>query len=392
MFRFDRSDGAGRSVDGAPGFRTLVPGDGGSTLRPSLARMDGVVQSPCGRHADRGLVPGGGQRASGGGRADGDAVGTLGGGGGFGAPRFDIEVQRNGYAWWYADGWSADGRHGITLIAFIGSVFSPYYARARAKGPAIPEDHVALNVALYGRSHRRWTMTERSQRALSRDATQLQIGPSAVRRDGDGLVFDIDEIGMPVPRRVYGTVRVRPKIPAGPTFALDAEGAHRWQPLAPLAEIEVDLPLPGLRWRGEGYLDTNMGDAPLETAFKQWHWARAAAADGARIVYSVERRDGTRHAIAAVFDGGGMQRFSPPPETALARTWWGIARPACADPGTNARVMETLEDTPFYARSTIDSTWNGTRVSAMHESLSLDRFASRWVRALLPFRMPRISG
>jgi carotenoid 1,2-hydratase len=271
-------------------------------------------------------------------------------------------------------------------------VFSPYYARARAKGPADPENHVALNVALYGRSHRRWTMTERGRRTLSRDATQLRIGPSAVRRDGDDVIFEIDEIGTPVPLRVRGTVRVRPKIHAGPVFALDAGSAHRWRPLAPLAEIEVDLPLPGISWRGEGYLDTNWGDTPLESAFKQWHWARAATGDGARIVYSVERRDGTQHAIAAAFDAAGAHEFPPPPETKLPRTWWGIARPACADPGAPARVIETLEDTPFYARSTIDSTWNGAHVRAMHESLSLDRFASRWVRALLPFRMPRLRG
>jgi carotenoid 1,2-hydratase len=31
----------------------------------------------------------------------------------------------------------------------------------------------------------------------------------------------------------------------------------------------------------------------------------------------------------------------------------------------------------------------GQPVVAMHESLSLDRFRSRWVQMLLPFRMPR---
>ncbi|MBL0929824.1 MAG: carotenoid 1,2-hydratase, partial [Alphaproteobacteria bacterium] len=75
-------------------------------------------------------------------------------------------------------------------------------------------------------------MTERGRRMLSRDETQLRIGPSAVRRDGDDVVFEIDEIATPVPLRVRGTVRVRPRIPAGPVFALDGNGAHRWQPLA----------------------------------------------------------------------------------------------------------------------------------------------------------------
>jgi carotenoid 1,2-hydratase len=36
--------------------------------------------------------------------------------------------------------------------------------------------------------------------------------------------------------------------------------------------------------------------------------------------------------------------------------------------------------------------WSGHDVTAMHESLSLDRFDSRWVQTLLPFRMPRLKG
>jgi carotenoid 1,2-hydratase len=31
----------------------------------------------------------------------------------------------------------------------------------------------------------------------------------------------------------------------------------------------------------------------------------------------------------------------------------------------------------------------GEEVNAVHESLSLDRFRTRWVQTLLPFRMPR---
>ena len=75
---------------------------------------------------------------------------------------------------------SDDERHALTLIAFVGSVFSPYYARARRRGPADPEHHVALNVALYGAT-RRWTMTERGRASLQRTATSLRIGPSAMR-------------------------------------------------------------------------------------------------------------------------------------------------------------------------------------------------------------------
>ncbi len=59
-----------------------------------------------------------------------------------------LSVPAGGYAWWYVDGVSDDGRHGITVIAFLGSVFSPYYAWSRDKDPI---DHSAVNVVLYGR-------------------------------------------------------------------------------------------------------------------------------------------------------------------------------------------------------------------------------------------------
>ena len=40
----------------------------------------------------------------------------------------DGSVAPGGYRWWYIDAVSDDGLHGLTLIAFVGSVFSPYYA------------------------------------------------------------------------------------------------------------------------------------------------------------------------------------------------------------------------------------------------------------------------
>jgi hypothetical protein len=58
--------------------------------------------------------------------------------------------RRVRYLWWYVDALSDDGRHGLTIIAFVGSVFSPYYAWAHARGPALADDHCAINVALYG--------------------------------------------------------------------------------------------------------------------------------------------------------------------------------------------------------------------------------------------------
>ncbi len=121
-------------------FDRLFPGTGGALYGQALARLGGLVPAAGRADAAAGSVPGGGQRASGAGRADGGAVGAAGGGEPARGPRFDQPVPPHGYAWWYVDALSDDGRHGITLIAFIGSVFSPYYAWTRRRGrrPAPP--------------------------------------------------------------------------------------------------------------------------------------------------------------------------------------------------------------------------------------------------------------
>ncbi len=105
------------------------------------------------------------QRASGAGSPDGGALRPAGGGEPAQRPRFDEVVPPNGYRWWYIDALSADARHGLTIIGFVGSVFSPYYAWARRKGPADAGNHCAINVALYGDAGHRWSMTERGRGA-----------------------------------------------------------------------------------------------------------------------------------------------------------------------------------------------------------------------------------
>jgi carotenoid 1,2-hydratase len=83
------------------------------------------------------------------------------------------------------------------VIAFVGSVFSPYYAWARRRGRMDPHAHCAVNVALYGDGGHRWAMTERGQANLLRRPEALVIGPSSMTwRDG-ALVLDLDEVTAP---------------------------------------------------------------------------------------------------------------------------------------------------------------------------------------------------
>jgi carotenoid 1,2-hydratase len=272
------------------------------------------------------------------------------------------------------------------LIAFLGSVFSPYYAWSRRRGPGDPLRHCALNVALYGK-RRRWAMTERGAGAVDRGPAFLSIGPSTVTWDGSVLTVGIDEITMPVPRRVRGTVRLYPSAVESRMLALDAAGRHRWRPIAPCARVEVALQSPGLSWSGPAYFDTNEGDRPLEADFIRWDWSRAPVPGGTAVLYDITGRDGIRSLAMRYADTGGVTDFEPPPPVDLPGTLWRVPRRIGLRGPT---VKDTLEDTPFYARSVIGGDLDGLEVTAMHESLSMDRFVNPAVQAMLPFRMPRV--
>lgn len=235
-------------------------------------------------------------------------------------------------------------------------------------------------------------MTERGAGAVERDARSLHIGPSSLHWDGEALTIAIDEVTAPWPSRVRGQIRVVPTSLHDVSYALDDAGRHQWQPIAPYASVEVDLLRPASGWRGFGYLDSNRGGAPLEQDFRRWHWSRTCAPSGrTTVLYDVTRRDGSERALVLAFDPGASAAavITAPPLRALAPSAWRIARAMRCSPGHQATVVETLEDGPFYARSLVRSRLGDEDVIAVHESLDLDRFASPWVQAMLPFRMPR---
>ncbi|MGF1462939.1 MAG: carotenoid 1,2-hydratase [Maricaulaceae bacterium] len=284
------------------------------------------------------------------------------------------------------DAVSDDGRCGLSVIAFVGSVFSPYYYWAGRKQP---ENHVAFNVALYTPKKKYWTMTERSRSALDRDAARFAVGPSAMAWDGQTLRLELNERTTPWFQPLRGTITLHAEALNPELFTLDAHGRHRWRPIAPFARVEVDFTHPALRFKGHGYFDTNEGDEPMEAGFDTWDWSRASLSDGAGVLYDVIRKGGERASLAFKFDKSGRaERFDPPLRRPLPGTFWGVDRAVQAE--TEPKLVRTLEDTPFYVRSQLETTLLGETVEAVHESMSLPRFASPIVKLMLPFRMPRL--
>jgi carotenoid 1,2-hydratase len=247
-----------------------------------------------------------------------------------------------------------------------------------------------MNVALYGPRGKRWAMTERGRGGLHRTAASLSIGASQVSWDNDSLTVQINETAAPLPLPIRGTVRLCPADLPDYSATLDAEGRHRWRPIAPSARVEVSLQRPSLRWFGSGYLDTNDGDVPLEQDFVAWNWSRAQGRNATAILYDGQRRSGDRFELALAFDAAGRHRpIQAPPHVRLPTTRWRIPRSTRVDAQRESKVLRTLEDTPFYARSLLATHLLGEPMLAVHESLSLEQFQAPWVQILLPFRMPR---
>jgi carotenoid 1,2-hydratase len=274
----------------------------------------------------------------------------------------------------------------MTIIGFVGSVFSPYYFSARKSGPTDPMNHCAINVALYGK-HKRWAMTERGQSHVSRDATRFTVGPSSMHWNNNVLEIQIDERCSPLPWRLRGQIMLRPAALHATPVMLSERGQHFWQAVAPEAHVDVSFESPRLKWSGFAYHDMNWGDEPLERGFREWTWARAKMQTGTRVIYDATLRNGNRNIFGIEFSGETQRGCSVPELDELSKAFWRMQRPVRSERAP--RLISTLEDAPFYTRNHVALELDGARCEAVHESLSLDRFVHPVTQLMLPFKMPR---
>lgn len=253
-------------------------------------------------------------------------------------------------------------------------------------------NHCAFNIALTGAVNR-WCMTERPRSRVQLTADTLCIGRSGVHWNGQEYQFELEERGCPLPRRVRGSVRVRPLLQPGIVYRLDRAGHHLWTPLAPKARVSVELREPALSWCGDAYVDSNRGDRALEQDFHGWQWSRATTAHGTTVFYETRHRHEDAWPLAVRFGRDDTRPITALPDPVdLPRSGWGIGRRTRSTDPQQTRVLRTLLDAPFYARSLLCTRLDDEYALTVHESLDLERFRSRWVQWMLPFRMPRLQG
>lgn len=302
-------------------------------------------------------------------------------------PTFDTVVPDGGYQWWYVDGTSADLRHHIVMIAFVGSVFSPHYFKSLRGDRSQAERFCAFNLGVYSKGQRRWVLSEYDETRISRDASSFSLGANRLSFDGDNLHIEICDRAVPLPRSVTGSITVKPKCLTDQPLTLEDGGCQTWWPFAPSAHIEVALTSPNLRWQGKGYFDTNYGAVPLQQSFREWHWSRQHVGKATRIAYMTELHEGQGPELSLIIHKDGRIEYGEPlPLHELPRGLWRMRRPISA--AETPTLMQTLEDTPFYTRSIV-AIPRCAGALTMHESLSLDRFVQPWVQRLLPFRTRR---
>jgi carotenoid 1,2-hydratase len=230
-------------------------------------------------------------------------------------------------------------------------------------------------------------MTERGQASVRRTETRFDVGPSHFCWTDLKLHIHIQERCCPLPYPLKGTVELDCAQLFNEPVTLDGAGKHHWLAVAPQARIHVRFEKPSLEWKGSAYHDMNWGDEPLEQGFKAWTWQRTNGSERTKVFYDAIRSDGSRQSFGKSFSRDGSQDIAPPALHALPKGFWRMPRDVASE--TEPNLIATLEDSPFYTRNQVSITHAGKHSTAIHESLSLDRFCHPIVQKMVPFRMPR---
>ena len=302
-------------------------------------------------------------------------------------PCFDLNIPPNGYGWWYMDGLSDDGTKAVSVIAFIGSVFSPWYSWSGRKNP---HDFCSINIVTYGKGGR-WTMTERRERHVKLTENSFRVGPSKLEWDGKKLVLEFSEITIPHFDKIEGCITVTPESVNDLEVLLKPDGTHIWRPFSPISRIEIKTNKKGWSWHGNAYLDGNFGTRALEQDFNYWTWSRLPFKDKCLTFYDADLVDGSSTNIALRFNkNGSVEEVEAPPLKPISKTKWLIKRVARSDREFSPYQSRALLDAPFYSRSELVTQIDKEKTTGVHETLDMKRFTNPLIKPLLCAKIPRI--
>lgn len=314
--------------------------------------------------------------------------------------------ERSGaYRWFYFDAVSPDGELALVAIFFVGSVFSPYYAKRLARGEEPkPSEHLAVNLALYRRGRRpRFVFSEYGAGGggLELDErgglVRMTVGKSSVVRDGSRFTVRIDDrcVGLRTP--MVGTAVFDGLEESLPELAL-APG-HLWRAHLPRARVSArfgDFSLQDVL----GYHDENRGHEPPVRAFARWSWGRVHERETTKVFFDLEARAPSR--------GGGIVREhltidarrgvsrTALPTRRLAPSWSSYLLPlpsafdsGCSEQGERylSSPVDVLERAPFYLRFL--ARFPPENALSMGEHVDFDRIDSRLVRKMVSLRVAR---
>lgn len=246
-----------------------------------------------------------------------------------------------GYAWYYFDAISLDGRYALVITWHSGFLFSARYydevLELRARGGvqpsegtvlADPTNYGAFGLALYDRG--------RVQASLFHEAPLVRSGSdpwfSALHAGAGGLgeppsssigapliirenklsieadgSYRIEFSGAPgwLRRGVEGSLKVRPLaegsevVNLGPEETEDGAG-HAWQILASRTEVTGRIQWTAkvgsrarqaLDFAGLGYVDRNAGRLPISTQVGRWLWGRFQGSEKTIAYYRLDPTD-----------------------------------------------------------------------------------------------------
>lgn len=308
--------------------------------------------------------------------------------------------QPGAYRWFYFDALSSDGERALVAIFFVGSVFSPYYARRLARGEAPrPAEHFAVNLALYRRGRRPvFVFSEYGERAGSLverapgDLECMQVARSWLRRDGERWHVRIDDHRVGLRSPIAGELVFEPEGPSLGPIAL-APG-HGWHGHAPRGRVTArfgDFALDGAL----GYHDENWGLEPPVRAFSRWSWGRVHEARDTRVFFDVDRaRAARREHLALSTSGERVRTALPARRVAPSLASYLLPLPEAFDVGAGpsgarlvTRPSAVLERAPFYLRFVAPCPPTGTL--AIGEHVDFERISADVVRRMVALRVAR---